>query len=81
MLHRKHNKPVLFAICLAEDPQGGDLTLHKLYRVIPDADAERHAYLRVIDDSGEDYLYSAKFFVVLTLPAEVEEAVLAQAAP
>ena len=77
MPRHKRNQPVTFAICLAEDEQGGDLTLHKLYRVVPDAQAERHSYLRVIDDSGEDYLYSAKFFALLTLPAEVEEAVLA----
>lgn len=71
--------PVKFAICLAEDEQGGDLTRRKLYQVIPDAQAESHGYLRVIDDSGEDYLYSASFFIVVTLPAEVISALLTAA--
>lgn len=79
MSHRKSLLPVKFAICLTEDEQGGDLTRHKLYRVIPDAQVESHGYLRVIDDSGEDYLYSAAFFVIVALPAEVTEALLAAA--
>jgi len=72
----ENQPPVKFAICLAEDEQGGDLTRRKIYQVISDAQAESHGYLRVIDDSGEDYLYSAGFFLVVALPAEVTSALL-----
>jgi hypothetical protein len=47
-----------------------------LYEVVPDADAERDGMLRVIDESGEDYLFPAANFVRASLPAAVEEAVL-----
>ena len=63
-------------MCLREDEQGESLTLHKLYPVIADSHAEQHGYIRIIDDSGEDYLYSAKFFAMVELPAEVSEAML-----
>jgi hypothetical protein len=65
-----------FALCLYEDEQGDSLTRHKLYRLLPDAKAEQQGYVRLIDDSGEDYLYSARFFQLLTLPVEVEQAIL-----
>ena len=42
---------------------------------VPDAEAEKHDLLRVIDESGEDYLYPAKFFVALDLPQPVASAV------
>ena len=61
-----------FAICLREDPQGEDLVLHKIYRVLPDPAAPA-GYLRVVDESGEDYLYSARAFALVSLPAEVAE--------
>ncbi len=47
------------------------LELHKVYRLVPDAEAEREGDLRVIDESGEDYLYPAKYFVVVDLSEEV----------
>ena len=42
-----------------------DLELLKVYRILPDSTAEKEGYLRVIDESGEDYLYPEQFFVVL----------------
>ncbi len=67
---------VPFAICIREDPQGDDLVLHKIYRVLPDSDAPP-GYLRIVDESGEDYLYSARAFVCVSLPSEVAEAITA----
>ena len=63
------------AICLREDSQGEDLILHKVYRVLPDPAAPA-GYLRVIDESGEDYLYSACAFALVVLPADVAEKLL-----
>jgi len=50
--------------------------LHKIYQVLPDEEAARDGDIRVIDESGEDYLYPASFFVVIEVPQEVERAIL-----
>ena len=52
------------------------LEVRKLYRVIPDDDAAAHGYIRVIDESGEDYAYTASRFHLMQLPTAVEEALL-----
>jgi len=44
--------------------------LHKIYRVLPDEDAAQDADLRIIDESGEDYLYPVGYFVVIEVPRE-----------
>ena len=66
-----------FVICLRNDGVG-DLELHKLYEVLPDEKATRVGYLRVIDESGEDYLYPADRFGAVDLSKEVEEALVAR---
>ena len=65
-----------FAICINNSHYPASLELHKVYRVIPDEDAEREGDLRVIDESGEDYLYSAKRFVPVELPLQVTRSVI-----
>jgi hypothetical protein len=53
-----------------------DLQVWKLYRVLPDTVAATEGYLRVLDDSGEDYLYPSSRFVVVEFPAIVEKRLL-----
>ena len=53
------------------------LELRKIYEVLPDSVATRHRQLRVIDESGEDYLFPAAWFAVIELPAATKRAVLA----
>jgi hypothetical protein len=65
-----------FALCV-ENKDSEDLEKRKIYAVLPDEDAEKEGYLRVIDESGEDYLYPASYFVLVQLPAEAEEALRA----
>jgi hypothetical protein len=67
-------QPSPFALCIQEDQQGDSLTIGKVYPVIADSKAESRGYLRIIDDSGEDYLYSNKFFVLIKLPLAAEKA-------
>jgi hypothetical protein len=55
----------------------GDLDVWKVYRVIPDSKAEEVDCLRVIDESGEDYLYPKHWFVIVELPEEVRARLLA----
>lgn len=56
-----------FGICLRND-DCVDLEVRKLYPVLPDAVAAKDGYLRVIDESGEDYLYPADYFVLVEVP-------------
>ena len=66
-------------MCVNNDGYPASLELHKIYRVLPDKDAEADDDLRVVDESGEDYLYPAKRFVLLDLPRRVEESLLHKA--
>jgi len=65
----------LFALCV-ENKDCDDLEKRKVYQVVPDEDAAKDGYLRIIDESGEDYLYPESYFVVVTLPAEAQKALL-----
>jgi len=65
-----------FVLCVKND-ECDDLEKRKVYRVIPDKKADKDGYLRVIDESGEDYLYPASYFIRLQLPLETERALAA----
>ena len=52
------------------------MELHEIYRVVPDKDAAGDEDLRVMDGSGEDYLYPASYFALIEVPAAVEESML-----
>jgi hypothetical protein len=65
-----------FAVCV--NAKGDDdLRVWKLYRVLPDEDAASEGYLRVVDESGEDYLYPGTRFVLVEFPPRVEKKLLA----
>lgn len=63
------NKFPKFAICINNKDYPASLELHKIYRVLPDEEAEVDGDLRVIDESGEDYLFPVNYFLILALPA------------
>jgi hypothetical protein len=65
-----------FAVCLQNAGYEASLERNKLYVVLPDADAERQGDVRVVDESGEDYLYPAEWFVALDVPKAVAESLL-----
>jgi len=65
-----------FAICLDNEGYEASLEIGKLYQVIPDEEAARHGYVRLIDESGEDYAFTESRFHVLQLPLPVEKALL-----
>lgn len=62
-----------YAICVRNDDYPASLELRKLYAVLDDAFAVQHGMIRVIDESGEDYLYPSEFFVPVELPASIEK--------
>ncbi|HEX2680087.1 MAG TPA: hypothetical protein VHQ03_02210 [Candidatus Dormibacteraeota bacterium] len=57
-----------FALCVDNGEYPASLEPGKLYPVIPERDAEKHRLLRIIDESGEDYLFPAQYFKLVTLP-------------
>lgn len=65
-----------FAICINNPSHPASLELHKVYRVLADEDAAKDRDLRVIDESGEDYLYPAEWFVPIELPRKVSASIL-----
>jgi hypothetical protein len=69
---RKQTKDGAFVLCVRNDGYIASLERRKLYPVIRDTSASKHRLMRVIDESGEDYLYPADYFIPLRLPANVK---------
>ncbi len=65
-----------FVVCLNSADYPASLEPRKLYRVIRDTDAARLSLIRVIDESGEDYLYPQDYFLPIELPKAAEKALL-----
>jgi len=66
-----------FVVCLKNTSYEVSLETRKIYQLLPDSDAAKHKQLRVIDESGEDYLYPATYFSPIDLPQPIRKAVLA----
>jgi len=64
----------MFVVCLSNDGYAASLETRKIYVALPDAEAKRNGLLRVVDESGEDYLYSRERFAPLKLPRGLEQA-------
>jgi hypothetical protein len=63
-----------YAVCIRNDDYPASLEVRKLYPLFEDAFAAAHGMVRVVDESGEDYLYPSEFFVAIDLPVEIEKA-------
>jgi hypothetical protein len=61
-----------YVVCVRSDG-AEDLEVRKVYRVLADESAAARGHLRVVDESGEDYLYPAEWFVAVELPEKVEQ--------
>ena len=66
-------------ICVENEGYEASLETRKLYIKLEDEPALKHGQIRVIDESGEDYLFPSRFFVEITLPKDTEQAVLSAA--
>jgi len=69
-----------FLLCVDNEGYSASLEIRKLYEMIPDKEAERHNQVRIIDESGEDYLYPSKFFEPVKLPMQTKNRILEKAA-
>jgi hypothetical protein len=63
-----------FVVCVLNEGYAASLEVRKIYEVIPDPEAEKHKQLRVIDESGEDYLFPEEYFRSIDLPQDVKAA-------
>ena len=75
---RKARNGGRYVVCIKNRGYRVSLVLRRVYKVLPDPEAEHHGLLRVVDESGEDYLYPRSLFLALELPRSAERA-LAQA--
>ena len=65
-----------FAVCINNSAYPDDLKVRTVYQVLPDESAAKSNYIRVIDETGEDYLYPAAYFVFVKIPPEAAKALL-----
>ena len=65
-----------FAVCVKNDGYEAALERNKIYLVVADREAEKDGDVRVVDESGEDYLYPATWFIAVDLPKAVEASLL-----
>ncbi len=65
-----------FVVCISNAGYPVSLELHKIYRVVPDEDAAADGDIRVVDESGDDYLYPASCFVPIKVPTAVQKSLL-----
>jgi hypothetical protein len=65
-----------FVVCVDNSGYEASLERNKIYLVLPDKDAEKDGDLRIVDESGEDYLFSADRFVAIDVPAAVKASLL-----
>jgi len=68
------NQKRQFAVCVDNADYEASLIVRKIYEVLPDEEAAKDELLRVVDESGEDYLYHRSQFILVEFPAEVERA-------
>ncbi len=71
-----HNAAPKFAVCINNGEYPASLEVHKIYCVLPVEDAAQDGDVRIIDESGEDYLYPAEWFIAINLPREVVASLL-----
>jgi hypothetical protein len=64
-----------FVVCVKNEEYPASLELRKIYETIPDERAADHQMIRVVDESGEDYLYPSDFFIPIDLPKPIEQAI------
>lgn len=72
-MKKKLRQEKRFAVCINNEGYKASLEVGKLYRIIPDEEAASHGYIRVVDESGEDYAYSADRFFVLGIPQKLAD--------
>ncbi len=71
---KKHHSTARFVVCIKNEGYAASLEVRKIYRVVQDPQAAKHQLIRVIDESGEDYLYPADYFTTIKVSAVAAKA-------
>lgn len=71
---KRRSTALRFAICINDGGYVDDLKVRTVYQVLPDESATKSNYLRIVDETGEDYLYPSVYFVLIDVPREVQQA-------
>ncbi|MCU0542432.1 MAG: hypothetical protein MUE44_09595 [Oscillatoriaceae cyanobacterium Prado104] len=66
-----------FVVCINNQDYSASLEVRKIYQVLPDTQANAHQMIRVIDESGEDYLYPSRYFMPIELSEPLQQALVA----
>lgn len=74
MIMKQHKAETRFVVCIKNEGYAASLEVRKIYQVITDIRAAEHKLIRVIDESGEDYLYPADYFIPIELSKTAENA-------
>ena len=72
----KKKRPARFVLCIQNDEYPASLEVGKVYRILTDLPAQARQFVRVIDESKEDYLYPSKYFVPIKLPEVAAKALM-----
>jgi hypothetical protein len=75
-MKQTNRQEAAFAVCIDNKDYPASLELHKIYRVLKDDDAAKEGDLRVVDESGEDYLYPAENFIIIEVCADLRDSLL-----
>ena len=75
-MSNRHYSEHPFAVCVRNDGYPASLEVRKLYQVLADPTAEASHYVRIVDESGADYLYPEDYFMLIELPPSVKDALL-----
>jgi hypothetical protein len=65
----------MYVVCVNNEGNPASLDLRKIYRAMRDAEGGKHGYIRVIDESGEGYLYPKRYFIEVALPRSLPRTV------
>ena len=68
------NDRTRYVVCVRNKEYTASLELRKIYAVMPDSEAEAHGMIRLVDESGEDYLYPRDFFLPIEVPQSISHA-------
>jgi hypothetical protein len=77
---KRQTNQSLYALCIDNGGYPESLEVRKVYPLLPDERAAGNDYIRVIDETGEDYLYPSKYFVLINVPQQAVEAMLSHSA-
>jgi hypothetical protein len=69
----RRNNGTRFVVCVKNTRYGASLELRKIYEIVPDKQAAARHFVRIVDESGEDYLYPESYFLPIELPKKTEK--------